>query len=91
MKSGRRVSGDALAHNAPASVYFQSGRVDEAVKQFDEAIRLKPDEAVAHFNISLTATQAARDAAQHLLRAIASRPITPKRTQPDHPDAARHA
>jgi Flp pilus assembly protein TadD len=68
--------GDPLAHNALGVAYFQSGRVDEAVKQFDEAIRLKPDESTAHFNISLIGMTQGRldDAAQHLLRAIASRP-----------------
>jgi Flp pilus assembly protein TadD len=68
--------GDPLAHNALGVAYFQSGRVDEAVKQFDEAIRLKPDEPTAHFNLSLIGMTQGRldDAAQHLLRAIAARP-----------------
>jgi tetratricopeptide (TPR) repeat protein len=43
---------DALAHNYLATRYLRAGRVQEAIAQLNEAIRLKPDDAEAHSNLA---------------------------------------
>jgi tetratricopeptide (TPR) repeat protein len=40
-----------LAHNGLGADLSRNGDVDEAIRQFQEAIRLKPGFAVAHFNL----------------------------------------
>src|SRR5207247_6144922 len=48
-----RVSpGDPLAHNYLATKYLQARRVDEAMAQLREALRLNPRDAEAHSNLS---------------------------------------
>lgn len=42
-----------LAHNNLGAAFFKKGQSDEAIRQFQEAIRLKPDFANAHYNLGL--------------------------------------
>jgi tetratricopeptide (TPR) repeat protein/mono/diheme cytochrome c family protein len=67
---------DPQAHDALGVEYFHVGRVDDAVKELNATLRIKPDHAVANFNISLIEmTQGRFDAAvAHLRKAIAVRP-----------------
>jgi tetratricopeptide (TPR) repeat protein len=67
---------DAPAHNALGAAYLQAGRMDDALTQFDDAIRLEPDYAVARFNIGLIAMLRGHtdDAVANLQRAVAARP-----------------
>jgi Flp pilus assembly protein TadD len=39
------------AHNSLGTARLEQGRIDEAIRQFQEAIRLKPDYAEAHNNL----------------------------------------
>jgi tetratricopeptide (TPR) repeat protein len=66
---------DFAAHNALGVEYFQIGRQDNALEQLNAALRLKPDHAVANFNISLIEMLQGHldDAAAHLRKAIAVR------------------
>ena len=43
----------ARAHHNLAAIYAQQGRLDEAIAQFSEAIRLQPDYASAYRNMGL--------------------------------------
>jgi tetratricopeptide (TPR) repeat protein len=67
---------DAQAHNTLGAAYLQAGRVDDALTQFDDAIRLEPDYAIARFNLGLIAMMrgSVGDAEANLQRAIAARP-----------------
>ena len=40
-----------LAHDNLGTALDRSGQIDEAMKQYEEAIRLKPDYALAHYNL----------------------------------------
>jgi tetratricopeptide (TPR) repeat protein len=63
---------DPLAHNFLATKYLQAGRVDDAVAQLNEALRLKPGDAEAHSNLA-TALQAQgriAEAVQHAREAV---------------------
>ncbi len=44
---------DPLAHNFLATRYLQAGRMEEAVAELGQAIRLKPDDAEAHSNLAV--------------------------------------
>jgi tetratricopeptide (TPR) repeat protein len=42
-----------LAHNNLGTAFFKKDRINEAISQFQEVIRLKPDFANAHYNLGL--------------------------------------
>jgi tetratricopeptide (TPR) repeat protein len=42
-----------LAHNNLGSALDEKGQTDEAIRQYDEALRLKPDDATAHANLGM--------------------------------------
>jgi tetratricopeptide (TPR) repeat protein len=67
---------DAQARNSLGVAYYQMGRVDDALVQLNEALRLEPEHTVANFNVALIAMMQGRleEAATHLQRAIAVRP-----------------
>ena len=67
---------DFAARDALGSDYFQAGRQDDSLKELTAALRLKPDHAVANFNISVIEMLQGKldDAAGHLRKAIAVRP-----------------
>jgi tetratricopeptide (TPR) repeat protein len=45
--------GSALVHSSLGSVYLQQARFAEAKKEFDEALRINPDDASAYNNLGL--------------------------------------
>ena len=67
---------DFAAHDALGSDYFQAGRQDDSLKELTTALRLKPDHAVANFNISVIEMLKGQldEAAAHLRKAISVRP-----------------
>jgi len=42
------------SHNNLGNSFANLGRIEEAIKEYHEAIRLKPDYALAHFNLGVT-------------------------------------
>ena len=46
----QRATQTADAYNNRGSVYFNKGDYDRAIKEFDESIRLNPNDAIAHYN-----------------------------------------
>lgn len=79
---------DTLAKNPDAwEVYnnlgvllMRAGKVDEAMRQYEQALRINPDCAEAHFNLGNSLQQAGRveDAIEHYRRAL--------RANPDYPE-----
>jgi tetratricopeptide (TPR) repeat protein len=53
----------AEAHNNLGATFYQQGRLDEAIGQYQAALRLKPDYADARKNLD-TALAARADASQ---------------------------
>jgi Flp pilus assembly protein TadD len=47
----RRNPTDPASHNLLGGRYLQSGRVDEALKEFHETLRLDPNHPEAHYNL----------------------------------------
>jgi tetratricopeptide (TPR) repeat protein len=72
--------GDHEARNSLGVLYMRLGRHDEALEQFQQALRIAPDHAVAHYNIAVIriADGALAEARQHLESAIAARPDYPE-------------
>jgi tetratricopeptide (TPR) repeat protein len=70
------VPGDYETRNALGVAYMQAQRQPEALRQFEEALRLNPDYPVTHYNLALIAMGARRfdDALAHYQKAIAARP-----------------
>jgi TolB-like protein/cytochrome c-type biogenesis protein CcmH/NrfG len=69
----RSDSQDPWAHNALASVYFSTRRLDSAMAEFELALQLNPNFSLAHGYYGLALTycgrwQEAHKAAQHALR-----------------------
>jgi Tfp pilus assembly protein PilF len=44
---------DPLRHDAVASLYFDAGRVDEAIAEYTESLRLDPSSASSHYNLGI--------------------------------------
>ena len=44
---------DSVAHNNLGIALFQTGRIQEAVEQFNQALKLKPDYANACYNLAM--------------------------------------
>ena len=44
---------NSAAHNNLGTVYYGLGRADEAIEEYQKAIRLKPGYALAHNNLGL--------------------------------------
>ncbi len=72
----RTESGDASAHTFLATKYLQAGRVQEAMYQLGEALRLDPNDAEAHSNLGTALQLLGRtaDATHHFLEALRLEP-----------------
>jgi Flp pilus assembly protein TadD len=46
------TSDNFVAHDNLGNALFEEGRVDEAIRHFHEALRIKPDHAEAHYNLA---------------------------------------
>jgi tetratricopeptide (TPR) repeat protein len=65
------TKGNSVAHNNLGTALSTQGRTSEAIEQFTEALRIKPDYAAAHFNIATElATQGRVTQAVHHLNEI---------------------
>jgi hypothetical protein len=42
-----------LAHKNLGAALYQQGQIDEAIRQFQEGVRLKPDDADTHYNLGV--------------------------------------
>jgi protein O-mannosyl-transferase len=42
-----------LAHKNLGAALYRNGQIDEAIRQFQEGVRLKPDDAEAHYNLGV--------------------------------------
>ena len=67
---------DASAHNYLATKYLQGGRVDDAVTELEQAIRLDAADAEAHSNLGsiLQAQGRLDDASRHIREAVRLKP-----------------
>ncbi len=72
---------DAKAHNNLGTVLGQLGKLEEAIGQYEQAVRMKPDYADAHFNLGLMLSDQGRvpEAIGHYEQAL--------RVKPDYADA----
>ena len=54
----------------------QTGRVQEAIQHYEQALRINPDYAVAHYNLGVALEQAGRmpEAIQHYEQALRIKP-----------------
>jgi tetratricopeptide (TPR) repeat protein len=52
-ESARARSADPEIRNNLGNALIEAGRKDEGVAQLEEAIRLRPDYALAHFNLAM--------------------------------------
>ena len=66
----------AEAHNSIGSELFQSGKVSEAVKQYEEALWFKPDSAEAHSKLGVALGRLGRvsEAIEHYQQALRINP-----------------
>jgi tetratricopeptide (TPR) repeat protein len=53
--------GDADYHNNLGTAYLGQGRVDDAVREYEEAIRLRPDDATFRCNLAVVWARKGRD------------------------------
>jgi tetratricopeptide (TPR) repeat protein len=75
---------DAQAHNNLANVLMEQGRLEDAVSEYGEALRLNPDHnPEAHYNLALALSRQGKrqEAINHVTEAL--------RARPDYPDAKR--
>ncbi|MGO9244614.1 MAG: tetratricopeptide repeat protein, partial [Verrucomicrobiia bacterium] len=49
-----------MAHNNLGTVFWQEGKVREAIPLYEQALRIKPDYAEAHYNLGLALSQLGR-------------------------------
>jgi tetratricopeptide (TPR) repeat protein len=66
----------AEAHRILGVTQFQTGNVSEAIKQYEQALRLNPNNAKAHLNLGIALEQTGRvqDAIQHDKQALRIEP-----------------
>ncbi|MCY2925790.1 MAG: tetratricopeptide repeat protein, partial [Planctomycetota bacterium] len=64
------------AHNNLGGVLKKIGRVDEAIAQFEQALKIKPEHAQAHYNLALALTQTGKgpEALAHFAQAVRINP-----------------
>ena len=76
-----RHPSDAALHDDAAMLYLELSRFEDAIRHFRAALALKPDSAVAHYNVGTALTLARRldEAAQEYQAAL--------RIDPDYPKA----
>lgn len=74
------TSANPSAHSGLGMALADQGKLPEAIQEYEEAIRLKPDLPVAHYNLGVAlASQGKLDEAiQHYQRAIQIRPDYPE-------------
>jgi Flp pilus assembly protein TadD len=67
---------DAMAHNNLAGLFYQQGRVDEAIAEFGKTVALLPNEPKVRCNLGLLLAQRGRvkEAAQQFEAALATQP-----------------
>jgi Tfp pilus assembly protein PilF len=70
-----------LAHTNLGDVFLQEGKVSDAIGQYEQVLRIKPDYAEAHFNLGIALTQAGQieEAIAHYEEAL--------RINPDYAEA----
>jgi len=64
------------AHNALGRAYFDSGRLEQALRHYNEALQLSPEDPETHNNLAVAclATEQFEAAAAHLERVVAAQP-----------------
>jgi tetratricopeptide (TPR) repeat protein len=69
----------ARPHNALGGAFFDQGRVDEAIVQYNESLRLDPDYASAHYNLAIALAERgdAHAAIAHYREALRIKPEEP--------------
>ena len=72
-----RNPGCYLAHINLGRLYFQQGRLDEAIAQDQKALDIRPDSAEIHNDLGLALMQRGRagEAIAHYQKALAIRPV----------------
>jgi Flp pilus assembly protein TadD len=75
-----RAPDDAALHDDAAMLYLELRRYDDAIRHFRTVLRLKPNSAVAHYNLgtALTFARQLDEAAREYQAAIRIDPLYPK-------------
>jgi tetratricopeptide (TPR) repeat protein len=65
-----------MAYNNLGTVFFQEGKVSDAIGYFEQALRIKPDNAEAHNNLGMALAQTSKieEAIAHFEQALRIRP-----------------
>ncbi len=65
-----------IAHSSLGVLYGEQGRIDEAMREFERALALRPADAIAHTNLAILLAERQRvdEALAHLDAALAVRP-----------------
>ena len=75
-----RLPADVALHDDAAMLYLELGRFEDAIRHFRTALALKPQSAIAHYNLGTALTFARRldEAAREYQEAIRIDPLYPK-------------